>query len=39
MTFDESVHLKKQEVQEVKNFGDDDDLTIPNKTSTDFSLD
>jgi hypothetical protein len=39
LTFDESVHLKKQEVQEVKNFGDDDDLTIPNKTSTDFSLD
>lgn len=39
MVFNEAVHLKKQEVKEVKNFGDDDDLTIPNKTSTDFSLD
>jgi hypothetical protein len=39
LTFNESVHLKKQEVQEVKNFGDDDSLSIPNKTSTDFSLD
>lgn len=39
MTYDEATHLKKQVVTEVKNFGDDDDLTIPNKTSTDFSLD
>lgn len=38
MTFDEAAHIKRQEVKEVKNFGDDD-LSIPNKTSTDFSLD
>lgn len=39
MVYDEAVHLKKQEVKEVKEFGDDDDLSIPFKTSTDFSLD
>ena len=37
--YDEKIHLKKTEVKEVKNFGDDDDLSIPSKTSTDFSLD
>jgi hypothetical protein len=37
--YDEKLHLKKTEVKEVKNFGDDDDLSIPSKTSTDFSLD
>jgi hypothetical protein len=36
--YDEKIHLKKTEVKEVKNFGDDD-LSIPSKTSTDFSLD
>ena len=37
--YDEKLHLKKTEVKEVKNFGDDDGLSIPSKTSTDFSLD
>ena len=39
MVYDEATHLKKTEVKEVKNFGDDDDLSVPFKTSTDFSLD
>lgn len=39
MLYNEAVHLKKTEVKEVKGFGDDDDLSIPSKTSTDFSLD
>jgi hypothetical protein len=39
MLYNEAVHLKKTEVKEVKNFGDDDDLSVPFKTSTDFSLD
>jgi hypothetical protein len=39
VTYVEALHLKKTEVKEVKQFGDDDDLSIPNKTSTDFSLD
>lgn len=36
--YDEALHLKKVEIKEVKNFGDDD-LSIPGKTSTDFNLD
>jgi hypothetical protein len=39
ITYVEALHLKKTETKEVKNFGDDDDLSVPNKTSTDFSLD
>jgi hypothetical protein len=39
ITYVEALHLKKTETKEVKNFGDDDDLSIPGKTSTDFSLD
>jgi hypothetical protein len=39
MTYNEDIHLKKTEVKEVKSFGDDDDLSVPTKTSTDFSLD
>lgn len=40
MTYNEALHLKKAEVKEVKGFGDDDDnLSIPSKTSSDFSLD
>jgi hypothetical protein len=36
--YDESKHLKKLEVNNVESFGDDD-LNMPNKPSTDFSLD
>jgi hypothetical protein len=37
-TYNESLHLKKAEVKEVKGFGDDI-FTVPSKTSSDFSLD
>ena len=37
--FDETKHLKKLEVKEVKSFGDDDDVFLKPKTSSDFSLD
>jgi hypothetical protein len=36
--YDESKHLKKLEINNIESFGDDD-LNIPNKPSTDFSLD
>lgn len=39
MAYDETKHLKKIEVKEVKGFGDDDDFTKPTKGSSDFSLD
>jgi len=39
LTFDEKTHLIKAKVTEVNNFGDDDDISIPTKTSSDFSLD
>lgn len=39
MTYDETKHLKKIEVKDVKGFGDDDTLFNPGKTSSDFSLD
>ncbi len=39
ITYVEALHVKKTETKEVKNFGDDDDLSIPGKSSTDFSLD
>ena len=39
MNYDETKHLKKIEVKEVKGFGDDDDFTKPTKGSSDFSLD
>jgi len=39
MTYDATVHLKKNEVKPVANFGNDDDFSVPNKTSSDFSLD
>jgi hypothetical protein len=40
LTYNEHIHLKKLEVTEVKDFGkDDDDLNIPGKASSDFSLD
>ena len=37
--FDETKHLKKLEVKDVKSFGDDDDVFSKPKTSSDFSLD
>jgi hypothetical protein len=37
--YDETKHLKKLEVKEVKSFGDDDDVFTKPKTSSDFSLD
>jgi hypothetical protein len=37
--YDEKIHLKKLENKEVSKFGDDDDFSTSNKTSTDFSLD
>jgi hypothetical protein len=39
MAYDETKHLKKIEIKEVKGFGDDDDFTKPTKGSSDFSLD
>jgi len=39
ITYDEAKHLKKLEVKDVNNFGDDDDFTSPGGLSTDFSLD
>ena len=39
LKYDESKHLKKMETKEVKSFGNDDDLSIPSRTSSDFSLD
>ena len=35
----EATHLKKAEIKEVKNFGDDDDFSGSAKASSDFSLD
>jgi hypothetical protein len=39
MTYEESKHLKKIEVKDVKGFGDDDSMFGSSKTSSDFSLD
>jgi hypothetical protein len=39
ITYDENEHLKKIVIEDVKKFGDDEDFTINEKTSTDFSLD
>jgi hypothetical protein len=39
LRYDQTKHLKKLEVKEVSNFGEDDDLSMPSKPSTDFSLD
>jgi len=40
LTYDSNVHLIKAKVNDVVGFGDDDDdLSIPTKTSSDFSLD
>ena len=39
LEYDESKHLKRIENKPVDSFGDDDDLSIPLKTSSDFNLD
>ena len=39
LTYDESKHLRKIENKPVESFGNDDDLSIPMKTSADFDLD
>ena len=40
LKYDEAKHLKKLEVKDVKSFGeDDDDLSVPSRTSSDFNLD
>ena len=40
ITYNEALHLKKAENKEVKSFGqDDDDLSVPTRSSSDFSLD
>ena len=39
LQYDEAKHLKKIENKPVESFGNDDDLTIPMKTSSDFDLD
>jgi hypothetical protein len=39
IVYNETKHLKKLEVKEVKSFGDDEDVFHKPKTSSDFSLD
>lgn len=39
LQYDEATHLKKMEVKNVESFGEDDDLNIPNRVSSDFTLD
>jgi hypothetical protein len=39
IAFDETKHVKKMEVKDVKSFGDENDFDVPSKTSSDFSLD
>ena len=39
LQYDEATHLKKLEVKNVESFGEDDDLNIPNRVSSDFTLD
>ena len=39
LAYNEAKHLKKIENKQVESFGDDDDLSIPMKTSSDFDLD
>jgi hypothetical protein len=38
LQYDEETHLKKMETKEVTSFGDDD-LDIPKRAASDFSLD
>ena len=39
ITYDETRHLKKLEVKNVENFGEDDDFSVVPNSSNDFSLD
>jgi hypothetical protein len=39
ITFDETKHVKKMEIKDVKSFGDDNGFDVSSKTSSDFSLD
>jgi hypothetical protein len=39
LQYSEADHLIKMQVNKVDSFGDDDDVSIPSKTSSDFSLD
>jgi hypothetical protein len=39
LEYNETKHLKKLEVTEKKEFGEEDDLSIPSKNAADFSLD
>ena len=39
LKYDEAKHLKKLEVKDVKSFGDDNDFSVPSRTSSDFNLD
>ncbi len=39
LEYNESKHLRKIENKPVESFGNDDELTIPMKTSSDFNLD
>jgi len=39
LNYNEETHLIKLPVKNVEAFGDDDDISIPNNTSNDFSLD
>lgn len=39
LSYNEDEHLKKMETKAVSSFGDDDDLDIPKRAASDFSLD
>jgi hypothetical protein len=39
LPYNETEHLKKMETKTVTSFGDDDDLDIPKRAASDFSLD
>tara|TARA_R110000868_G_scaffold96909_2_gene266563 strand:+ start:3872 stop:4561 length:690 start_codon:yes stop_codon:yes gene_type:complete len=39
LKYDEAKHLKKLEVKNVKSFGNDNDFSVPSRTSSDFNLD
>ena len=39
LTYNEDEHLRKMETKTVSSFGDDDDLDIPKRAASDFSLD
>ena len=39
LQYDETEHLKKLEAKPVGSFGDDDELDVPKRAASDFSLD